>query len=638
MLHFTAGYNLGDEIAVVFQGQTHYFIVSGFVENIWAENMSLSPRVFIPPTRFEELYNDFPYQRGLYIYVNGIESPFDFATLFADATDIRERGFNPNYWMSLFTLDMVISGRTGTASMMSVMMIGFTIIIAIVSILVIRFRIKNSIEEDMPKIGSLMSIGYTSRQITASVVAQYASIVFAAVVIGILPAVLLLPMVGRIFGELSGIYWRPGFMPVPIAITVITLTAVVLIFTRIAARGIKKITPVLALRGGVKTHNFKRNHLPLDKSVLPVSASLAFKSVLQGKRQSVMMLVILLAVSFTAVVSLVIYYNAAVDISAFEQIPGIERMNAGIAFATPEADNLVFQQEVNAHPDVRDTQFFMEWGTTISGNFAQLMIMEDYSRRVTQNVFEGIFPRYANEAAITWLLADELDITVGDLIYIGEDNHPFLVTGLLSGFELGQFGAYLTYDGFKTIYPGVERTLLAIYLNSGVDAAAFTEEMETRFADYIFLVVDMDVNFAHGVAGFAGVMSLVGVIIIIVSTFIVVLILYFVINATIVRKHRDLGIQKAIGYTTGNLMNQISLAFSLPILLGVAAGVALGVLLVDPLMSMGLRPMGVMQANLIVNMAWAVVAGVAIVVLSYVISIFVTWRIRKISAYRLVTE
>ena len=638
MLHFTAGHSLGDEIVVTFQGHTLYFIISGFVENIWAENLSLSPRVFIPPTRFEELYNNFPNQRGIYIYVNGIANPFDFATLLADATDIRERGFNPNYWLSAFTLDMVISGRTGTASMMSVMMIGFTVIIAIVAILVIRFRIKNSIEEDMPKIGSLMSIGYTSRQITASVVAQYASVVFAAVAVGVVPAVLLLPMVGRIFGELSGIYWRPGFMPVPIAITVVALTAVVLIFTRLAARGIKKIAPVLALRGGVKTHSFKRNHIPLDKSFWPINASLAFKSVLQGKRQSVMMFVILLAVSFTAVVSLVIYYNAAVDLSAFEQIPGIERMNAGIAFATPEADNLAFQQEIDAHPDVRDSQFFIEWATTIEGNFAQIMAMEDYSRRATQNVFEGIFPRYANEAAITWLLAEELDVTVGDLVHIGEESHPFLVTGLLSGFELGQFGAYLTFDGMKIIYPNTERTVLAIHLNPGVDAAVFNEEMQARFADYIFLTVDIDMQFAHGVAGFAGVMSLVGVVVIIISAFIVVLVLYFVISSTIIRKHRDLGIQKAIGYTTANLMNQISLAFSFPIIFGAVAGVTLGAMLVEPLMSMGLRPMGVMQANLLINMSWAVVAGVVIVVLAYVISMLVTWRIRKISAYKLVTE
>jgi len=638
LYHFAAGYSLGDTLTVLFDGYSLDFIIAGFVENIWAESLGLTPRAYIPQSRFNELYEMFPRRVGMHIYVNGLTNIFDFATRLIPLTPLEDMGFNPYYWISGIPLSQVISGRTGTAVMMSTLMVAFTIIIGVVSVLVIRFRIKNSIEEDMPKIGSLMSIGYTSRQIKASIVAQYSAIVLGAALVSILPAVLLLPQVGRIFGELSGIHWQPGFMPIPIIVTVVSLTALVYVFTSLSARGIKKITPVLALRGGIKTHSFKRNPLPLHKSFLPINASLAFKSVFQGLRQSTMMLVILLAVSFTAVVSLVVFYNAAVDLSAFEQIPGIERHSAAIAFSVSEEESVAIQQEIDAHPDVRVTQFFSQRTSTISGMFTTLFVMENYDLRATQNVFRGIFPRYANEVAITWLLAEEKGITVGDQIHIGEGNVPFLVTGLLSGFEVGEFGAYLTFGGIHRIYPNTERTLLGIYLNPRVDAAEFVAEMETRFSDYAFMFVDMDEQFAHGVAGFAGVMSLVGVIIIVISAFIVVLVLYFVIGSTIVRKHRDLGIQKAIGFTTGNLMNQISLAFSLPIVFGTAAGTALGALLVDPIMSWGLRPMGVMQANLIINMPWAVAAGAVIIVLAYVISMLTTWRIRKISAYKLVTE
>ncbi|MCL2572762.1 MAG: ABC transporter permease [Defluviitaleaceae bacterium] len=636
MYHFSAGYNLGDIITVISGGQNLYFTVAGFVENIWADAF-LSPRFFIPATRFQELYNDFPNRRGVYIYANGIDNVPNFTNLLVIETGLGDVSFHPDLWISFFTLDQIISGRTGTAFMMSILMIAFTAVIGIVSILVIRFRIKNSIEEDMTNIGSLMSIGYTSRQITASVVVQYASIIFISVVAGIIPAVVLLPLVGRVFAVLSGMYWQPSFMPVPALITVAGLTALVFIFTRISARSIKKIAPVLALRGSATTHSFKRNPLPLDRSFLPVNASLAFKSVLQGLRKSAMMFVILLAVSFTAVVALVLFYNSAINLAAFEQIPGIERANSVLAF-TDNQDNVPFQEEINAHPDVRDSQFTHQGPTTVSGEFALYMVMEDFSRRVTQNVFEGTFPRYENEVAITWLLAQELSVEVGDVVYIGDDDLPFIVTGLLSGMDLGQFGAYITYEAVLTLNPNFVKTMLFVYLNPGVDAALFGQEMENRFGDYLFMTIDADEQFARGVAGFADVMSLVGVIILVISAFVISLVLYFVIGSTIVRKHRDLGIQKAIGYTTANLMNQISLAFSFPIILGGAAGAVLGALLVDPLMSMGLRPMGVMQANLILNMSWIAVTGIVIVVLAYVISMLVTWRIRKISAYRLVTE
>jgi len=408
MYHFSAGYNLGDVITAITEGQTLHFTIAGFVENIWADAMATSPRFFVPPTRFAELYDTFPNRRGTFIYANGIASVPNFTNLMVMETGLGDIAFDPDIFLAVpLTLDQIISGRTGTAFMMSILMIAFTAIIGIVSILVIRFRIKNSIEEDMPKIGSLMSIGYTSRQVTASVVVQYASIIFASVIAGIIPAVILLPFVGRVFAVLSGMYWQPGFMPMPAIIAVVGLTAVVFIFTRLSARSIKKIAPVLALRGGLTTHSFKRNPLPLDKSFLPLNVSLAFKSVLQGLRQSAMMFIILLAVSFTAVVALVIFYNSAIDLSTFEQVPGIERANAELIF-NDNQDNLPFQAEVNAHKDVRDTQFAFVGPTTVSGEFALYMVMEDYSRRVTQNVFEGIFPRYANEVAITWLLAQEL--------------------------------------------------------------------------------------------------------------------------------------------------------------------------------------------------------------------------------------
>jgi len=637
MLHFQASYNLGDDITITVDGYPLHFTVAGFVENIWVDNMIIGSRVFIPSHRFNEIYESFPNRRTAFIYANGISNIQDFSTLFVAETGIGNAGFNPDYFAGAIPLAQIASGRTGTANMVSVLMIVFTIIIAVVSILVIRFRIKNSIEEDMQNIGSLMSVGYTTRQIIGSVVAQYGSVIFASVVIGILPSVLLLPAVGRIFGELSGMYWQPGFMPVPVVITVVLLTLFVLVFTRLSAGGIKKITTILALRGGVKTHSFKRNPLPLEKSFLPLNASLAFKSVLQGLRQSAMMFFILLAVSFTAIIALVIFYNAAVNIEAFEQLPGIERANAVIAF-TPDQDNRMLQEEINAHGDVRDSQFSDVALLTVSGEFAQLMAMEDYSRRVTNNIFRGVWPRYANEVVLTALLAEQLDASIGDLVYMGDDELPFLVTGFADGMELGMFGAYITTGGMRAISPDFSYAGLNVYLNPGVDAAIFAQEMESRFADYVFITFDLDEAFALGVASFADVFSLVGIAILVVSAFIIMLVLYFVISSTIVRKHRDLGIQKAIGYTTANLMNQISLAFSFPIILGAVAGVVLGVLAVNPIMGMGLRPMGVMSANFIINMPWAVIGGGVIIVLAYVVSILVTWRIRKISAYKLITE
>jgi len=162
--------------------------------------------------------------------------------------------------------------------------------------------------------------------------------------------------------------------------------------------------------------------------------------------------------------------------------------------------------------------------------------------------------------------------------------------------------------------------------------------MESTYASRLIMAGDLDAAFSEGVSPFASIMSLVGLAVVAVAALVIVLILYFVIGGAIVRRRRELGIQKAIGFTTANLMSQISLGFALPLTLGAVAGCLFGATTVNIFMSIGMSSLGVMKASYIVNPAWVIVTGAGMIVLSYLISILITWRIRKISAFALVTE
>ena len=635
LFHVRHGLNLGDNIYITLEGQPTPFTVAGFMENIWSEPMFTASTFIVSAQRYESLSRTQDAVLATIIYANDVGNILDFNELMAQVTGIRGASFDPDVFMAVRTLEH-FRARTQIASMLAVFMVIFTVVITIVSLLAIRFRIKNSIEEDMPKIGSLQSIGYTSRQIISSFVAQYGGIVCCVAILSILPAFFLLPVVSHVLAADSGMYWNPGFMPDTALMAVVGLTLVVVLFTRISANNIKKIAPVVALRGGVKTHSFKRNPLPLHKGILPMNAALGLKATLQGLKQSVMMFVVVGAVSLTAVIALVVFYNATIDISAFELIPGIERANAQLVLAQ-DSDAYAYQTRINNHPQVRDTMFYSAVNLSIEGESAQIAVMEDYSRRVTQNVFRGIFPRYPNEIAIAGQTARILDVSIGDEILVGDNHQPFLVTGITSGMY-GAFRGYITTEGMRTINPDFTQTILAVYLYEGTDAAKFVAEMESYLGESLLIGADVDAHFVEGVSSIAGIMSLVGGVIMLVSSFVVVLVLYFVIAGTIVRRRRDLGIQKAIGYTTGDLMKQMTLQLTFPIVLGVALGVVAGVFAVNPLMTAGMSGMGIMQVNFIVNHVWAIVSGVAIVVLAYVVSTLVTLRIRKISAYQLITE
>jgi len=55
-------------------------------------------------------------------------------------------------------------------------------------------------------------------------------------------------------------------------------------------------------------------------------------------------------------------------------------------------------------------------------------------------------------------------------------------------------------------------------------------------------------------------------------------------------------------------------------------------------MSLAQRSMGIMKSGFIITPGWITLFGVAIVIVSYFTSMLITYRIRKISAYTLVTE
>jgi putative ABC transport system permease protein len=85
-------------------------------------------------------------------------------------------------------------------------------------------------------------------------------------------------------------------------------------------------------------------------------------------------------------------------------------------------------------------------------------------------------------------------------------------------------------------------------------------------------------------------------------------------------------------------MRQFSVGFMIPVIIGAIAGSALGAGYTNILMSLAMKGGGIMRANFLVQPFWIAGFCVATILFSYALSLLVTWRIRKISAYALVTE
>ena len=78
------------------------------------------------------------------------------------------------------------SVSTLTVNVIAMILVAFAAIIVLVSLIVIKYRVSNSIEDGMTNIGVLKALGYTNRDILVSFILQF---VFIALSASVLPLV-----------------------------------------------------------------------------------------------------------------------------------------------------------------------------------------------------------------------------------------------------------------------------------------------------------------------------------------------------------------------------------------------------------------------------------------------------------------
>lgn len=537
-------------------------------------------------------------------------------------------------------LELIEMARCMMASMVSVMMVVFSFVIAGVCLLVVRFRIVNSIEEDALKIGSLKAAGYTGRQIMLSVILQFSLIAGAGSAVGIFLSYPALPAVSAIFEKQSGLKWEQGPDMAVSASALFILLFVVSVVAWAAARRIGALCPISALRGETSARKYKRNRLPLEKAVGRLPVWLAIKSVAQSAKQSVMIGIILAATTFAGAYGVIMFYNTTVDTKAFAEVPGMEVCNA-VAVLHPEKDQAASVETISQMPAVRKVLFLDEVKIKVDGEEASAYVMESYAQKESQMVYEGRYPENQGEIALAGILAESLHKTVGENVTVcfGSREDVFKIVGLSNGASMGGRNTSMLLSDFTRLNPVFKRQTLYIYLDKGTNAAAFIVELENKLnKDRLLGIVNFDEKMAEGMASYQSVVTAMGLTMLFITLLVTALVLYFVISSTVIRKKRELGIQKAIGFTTVQLMHQLSISFGVPVLLGTAAGSFLSARYTNPLMSVVMKGMGVMRARFIIPSLWVFSFGLFVVVFAYLLSLLTTWRIRKISAYALVTE
>ena len=517
----------------------------------------------------------------------------------------------------------------------------FALIIMIICIIMIVFTINNNISRDIINIGALRAVGHTVGQIRAALTAEYVILGIIGSISGIILSYAVFPAAEQMFiREICGIIWKNRFYP---AVTFGVLAGVAFVMVTVAffsTRKIKKLHPATALRFGLKSNSFKKNHLLLSETKGELNILLALKSSMQNPGQNITVFFIIMAVAFVAVFSGLLFYNTKVDITNFQRMIQGDAPDAYIYLEDSSYDSAYRAIEKIKNIDGISQVYGLD-STTASvggGDVDLLYVTEpDY---VYCGIYDGEIMRKDNEVVVGGTVAERLGVGVGDEIEVkyGDESKRYLVTGLQQAVLANRL--YMTDKGAQEI--GVNTTYH--YLRARVTDA--TAEKVDKILSSIKEMDGCGISetrnyYRHVRSNENTPVYAVGFIVLIMiflSVATVLFVIRLLLKTVFIKKEREFGIKKAVGFTSTQLRYQLSMSLMPTTIIASVLGAVLGYFLLNPMFTLILGGYGIRDANLLLQPLVILITAVAVTIMVFVFCFLMSGKMKKLTAYKLIEE
>lgn len=538
----------------------------------------------------------------------------------------------PSIRMAGSCYDIAAQARYISQMICSGIMSAMAFLVLLIALVVMVSNIINYIQVNMKKLGALKAVGYTSGQLVCSLLLQFSGLTLITAIVGSAFSYCLFPAVNAMMIAQTGIPYAIRFLPLPIVISLSILCGTVALGVWLSARKIKKIEPIVALRSGVPTHNFKRDRVPLEKTKAPLDLALALKTTLSGVKHNVTVCIMMLVLSLVVVFSGLMTENAIMDMAPFVDLIMGETADSCINVQTSVESE--FLERMNADGRVEKIYLYNSVSLSHVGG-AELMatMCDDFSKVNNQNViYRGRFPKYDNEIAIGAKYAKERGFEVGNEIEItvGGKTEKYLISGFTQiSNNLGR-DCLMTRQGYERL-DSLQNVSYYIDLSSGTDIDAFNEEARKAFPGNVNAVVNICATLDAAASVYTSLLTIIVIAILALSILIIAFVLYLLVHTMLTNKKRDYGILKALGFTTKQLVLQTALSFMPAIILSTVIGMIVSCLIINPLMSVFLSSLGIVKCTFSIPVAFGTIAGAVLIALSFAMACLMSLKIKKIA-------
>lgn len=634
----------GDKFYLTLGDGEYEFTVGGFAEDpLFATPLNINVfRCYITQDCYDDLLQNEPKVQAGNVYLYKLKL----------GGEIRQRDFDADVSSGMPReipeladyMSLSLNGDTmkvGTAFLSNIgmgILLIFSVVLICIALIIVWFSIKNFIDGNLKNLGILMASGYTKGQLMCATCTEMLLISLSGACMGLAAGGLLHTAVGGLIASLIGLRWNQSFDAAAAAMVFALVNMVVLGVTLPAGRIYGRIEILEALRGGIRTHNFRRNLPSLVTSRLPEPLALGVKSILGEKRKNAAITGIVVLLGFACCMGFALVQNFGVDDGKLLELMGVETGTATVSGEHMEEVG----QELESWEEVRKVLYNDSRSVQLSAGEEKLTVTCDFWKDLAQKectaLIEGRLPAYDNEVCLTAPVAKQLGVGVGDIVYAEGDleKKDYMVSGINQQMQELGFRASMTMEGAGRINGGTVTNMLYVFTREGCTYEQLEKKLTDRFTN--LAVSDSQKYMETVLVSVKAAMLMICIVFVIITVVIVSLVIILLVRTKITREWKQYGIYKALGFTTGELILQIQMS-SLPVFLaGALLGAVLSIYLLNPLVEVCLGMAGIVQSNLSIEARWLALSVAIIMAVASVVSFLCAWRVRGIEPVKMLTE
>ena len=643
--------NIGDTMTAAFEGATFEFTIKGFVEEPVCGSSFMPLKV---PFISQEDYDEIAENRRKAIAENPKLSPDLYKIVYitkADDCDLTDNRFAQeinktsdieSYASGIVTRSDSLYYHGLMPDIILNIFLSFVIILSVIVFVVMSNSISSSIEMNYTDLGILKAQGFDNRRLKLVFLGQYMLAEIIGTVLGLIlsvPVVIFLP---RVFEPVVGIKIVGG---VAIGVSLLILMGILIVsalFIMLMSQKVGTISPIRAVSGG-RCEVFFDSRLTIPIKGRMLSPSLAFRQFTSGgKRYVASILIASLLVFFLMTMT---GMTDAVSSESAQRAMGAISENITVYVGTdgdnPDNKEYVRKQFrsietiIRQYTDIEERYGFESTYMVLNGEKLSCRMAED---EAVFTVTKGRAPLYENEVVVSHIYAEDMGYNIGDVVevsYRGRKKDCIISGYITDATDAGRFfgmnsdAAAFFIDDFTVHYVGYK-------LSDPAKAEEIKEKINSE------LTGEITISVYSGEGSTEKMITVIAysirAVIYVISVIFALVVVSMICSKTFVREKIDIGIYKALGFTSRNLRLQFAVRFLIVAFFGIIIGTVLSLTLSEKILSYMLRSMGIV--NFVIDYRFITVfLPIAAVALCYFLFAYIAaGKTRRVEVRSLITE